>query len=558
MANPPRTPEVLLNQGPSFVPLEAPTPPSPLEVAAETDESAVADTPGDRPSFRQLATAALARLRRKPKPDDEEDDETEDKEERETPPKRPRFRVPGGRRTRVAMAVGLSLALLGTALVAPSLRAKKTPDELAKNDEPAEAPTSEAPAISEPPERPRPQPVAAIPPRRTQAEPTSTSPPEPDEVLSLPEDTGSQSVAQSARDDGPELPEDVNTRRRERSQPIQLASNREADTAPPELPDLTASTPKPAASSDEPPPLTEPVPLVDPAPEPPPVPAPEPRRDPPLRQDPAPDLPKNSGSTAPRVANIPELATPPAPAAATTPPTFGDDPNLVAVPNARKRRVAAPATLAMASSADAPARASLTAADPAEPILHTVRSGENFYTIAEYYYGSGRYWKALWSANSQVVPTPEQLTVGMTIKVPMPDTLDPTLVGVSRSRDLDGSVDTSRTTRRPSPSETTTSAEERPVIRSTPRSGGAGGTNPRTPITPSRFDNESTTARRVGLPVHTVERNNETLRSIARDRLGDPSRAREVHDLNYDRLGDDPVLRPGMAIRLPEDARDRR
>ena len=42
------------------------------------------------------------------------------------------------------------------------------------------------------------------------------------------------------------------------------------------------------------------------------------------------------------------------------------------------------------------------AADPAdgvESLPHEVQSGENFWTVSQLYYGSGRYYKALWASN---------------------------------------------------------------------------------------------------------------------------------------------------------------
>ena len=62
------------------------------------------------------------------------------------------------------------------------------------------------------------------------------------------------------------------------------------------------------------------------------------------------------------------------------------------------------------------------------PYTHTVSSGENFWTISERYYKSGRYYKALWAANKAAVPTPDRLTVGDKIIIPWVDELDPTLV----------------------------------------------------------------------------------------------------------------------------------
>jgi NodT family efflux transporter outer membrane factor (OMF) lipoprotein len=62
------------------------------------------------------------------------------------------------------------------------------------------------------------------------------------------------------------------------------------------------------------------------------------------------------------------------------------------------------------------------------PYVHTVRSGENFWTISLLYYKSGRYYKALWAANKKTVPAPDRLTVGDKIIIPRLDQLDPALI----------------------------------------------------------------------------------------------------------------------------------
>src|SRR5205823_2060736 len=67
-------------------------------------------------------------------------------------------------------------------------------------------------------------------------------------------------------------------------------------------------------------------------------------------------------------------------------------------------------------------------ADPVESVPHIVQSGENFWTIARLYYGSGRFYLALWKANRGLVPAPEKLRVGMTIRIPPPEALDRALV----------------------------------------------------------------------------------------------------------------------------------
>ena len=61
------------------------------------------------------------------------------------------------------------------------------------------------------------------------------------------------------------------------------------------------------------------------------------------------------------------------------------------------------------------------------PYIHTVRNGENFWTISLLYYRSARYGKALWAANKDAVPAFDRLKVGDKIIIPRVDQLDPAL-----------------------------------------------------------------------------------------------------------------------------------
>lgn len=61
------------------------------------------------------------------------------------------------------------------------------------------------------------------------------------------------------------------------------------------------------------------------------------------------------------------------------------------------------------------------------PYTHTVRGGENFWTISLLYYRNGRYCKALWAANKDAIPGIDRLAVGDRILIPRPDHLDPAL-----------------------------------------------------------------------------------------------------------------------------------
>lgn len=59
---------------------------------------------------------------------------------------------------------------------------------------------------------------------------------------------------------------------------------------------------------------------------------------------------------------------------------------------------------------------------------HTVRNGENFWTISQLYYKSGRYYEALWAANKDAISAPDQLTVGDKIVIPRLNQLDHALI----------------------------------------------------------------------------------------------------------------------------------
>jgi nucleoid-associated protein YgaU len=171
---------------------------------------------------------------------------------------------------------------------------------------------------------------------------------------------------------------------------------------------------------------------------------------------------------------------------------------------------------------------------PIEPVLHVVKKGENFWTISRLYYRSGRFYQALWAANRDQVPAPDQLYVGMTIKVPPPDALDRSLILPPR---------TSRTPAvggRPAPARRTSATGPGLVVL---------------PVgTPSASPRELLPAAdEPSGPFHIV-RAHETLRSIARDTLGDARRADEIRARNAGSLGANDDIQPGMRLVLPDDA----
>ena len=62
------------------------------------------------------------------------------------------------------------------------------------------------------------------------------------------------------------------------------------------------------------------------------------------------------------------------------------------------------------------------------PYIHTVRGGENFWTVSLLYYRSGQYCKALWAANRNAYPDFNRLNVGDKLIIPPMNQLDATLI----------------------------------------------------------------------------------------------------------------------------------
>ncbi len=173
------------------------------------------------------------------------------------------------------------------------------------------------------------------------------------------------------------------------------------------------------------------------------------------------------------------------------------------------------------------------AVDQVVPVLHRVQRGENFWSISKRYYSSHRYYLALHAANRRQVPDITELYVGTVIRIPPPEALDRSLiVPPGRAQANDGPA-VSRASRRGEAGDEIVLA--RPVRPLLPRD------EADAPAEPSR-------------PTYRV-RANETLRSIARDTLGDGRHYKEIYNLNRD-IVDDPkaVLVPDTTLTLPEDA----
>ena len=232
-----------------------------------------------------------------------------------------------------------------------------------------------------------------------------------------------------------------------------------------------------------------------------------------------------------------------------------------------------------------------------EPSLHVVNRGENFWTISRLYYGDGRYYRALWKANSQKYPDIKKIHINDVILIPAVEDLDPAYVGPPRPRAVAGRDERSTRDGVSGPDELASAGMERPesfpTTRTARTSGTPGGTPARRgsrvdaelelpvgdadngpargsrgamPDRLGREDDDSPATRltarprnpaAVNRPVYKVRRY-DTLRSIARDILGDSRRADELYDINRDVIADPTRLVPGQLLELPEDADTRR
>ena len=252
---------------------------------------------------------------------------------------------------------------------------------------------------------------------------------------------------------------------------------------------------------------------------------------------------------------------------------------------------------------------STPAAGRVEPTSHVVEPNENFWTISRLYYSSGRYYRALWKANTAICPKIDKLKVNDVILVPAVEDLDPEYIdpprtaapaslGTARrsgSRSAGGNVaepdpaqsagsstdggsgepiSTARTNRnaeygipvrrssRTDPDLDLPAPDAVSLRDSAPDRTGRRVHRPLGDDDDASDDPQTRTAARPRAgtggsgrrPVYRI-RPNETLRSIARDMLGDSHRASEILELNRDVIDDPSHLIVGQLLELPDDAR---
>ena len=172
------------------------------------------------------------------------------------------------------------------------------------------------------------------------------------------------------------------------------------------------------------------------------------------------------------------------------------------------------------------------------PRSHVVRPGENFPSISQDYYGSPQLARALWWANRTTVAWPQALVAGTKLMIPPLNQLEPSPVGPRASRAATSDPKVQPAHRNPDAGRTPANQQgENPALDSNRSTGGS-----------------NLPQAESGYAIHVVQKH-ETLKSIARDRLGDLRRYRDIARLNKDLLADDDRLAPGMRLLLPPDAR---
>ena len=168
---------------------------------------------------------------------------------------------------------------------------------------------------------------------------------------------------------------------------------------------------------------------------------------------------------------------------------------------------------------------------------HSVQPGENYWTIAEKFYGTGTYYQALAEYNRSRIP-PEQLRVGDQLLIPSREELErayPHLCRPTTSPRTDSSSMPSGNISGGQPSANgPLSGRENPL---------SSGVSDRKPLQ---------AGNPLPAPRVYVVQEGDTLYEIARYLLGKPTRWVEIYELNKEVLGEEiEHLRPGTRLAIP-------
>ena len=191
-------------------------------------------------------------------------------------------------------------------------------------------------------------------------------------------------------------------------------------------------------------------------------------------------------------------------------------PNAVAFPTvaAESTRVS---TDQVSVAAQGKANASLALEEPSFT-LHTVKRGESLTSIAQKYLGDPREFMQIYEANKDAMMNPNNLDIGMTLKIPNPPAAEPQAAAPQ------------------APSASPPPSSPRPQAR--PNAAPAAPQAAAEPPAPPAF-------------VEHVVKRGETLSTIALNTLDDSERYMEIYEANKDQMRSPNALQVGMTLKIP-------
>ncbi len=162
---------------------------------------------------------------------------------------------------------------------------------------------------------------------------------------------------------------------------------------------------------------------------------------------------------------------------------------------------------------------------------YDIEPGDNFWTISRKKYGTGRYFMALAQHNSQIIPDPKRMKLGVSISTPSAEVLERSYAQfIPKTATVD-------------PVQT---ASISPVVSSASS----------TKVTVAAATDEAESGFFIaddGTPMYRIGRE-DTLSGVAQRHLGRSSRWTQIFELNRDVLPDGNSLKIGSVLRLPADA----
>jgi len=174
-------------------------------------------------------------------------------------------------------------------------------------------------------------------------------------------------------------------------------------------------------------------------------------------------------------------------------------------------RTLEPSSRAQPIASESPAARPFLPAEsgPTDPLqrMHSIQSGDSYWTISRQYYGTARYFQALSAFNRTRIPDPQRMRPGMRVAVPSRELLETRYAALL------------------------------------PKPAAAAGATRTVGI---QIDAN-------GHPVYAVGAD-DTLTGIARTHLGRTSRWIQIYRLNRDQLPSPHKLKPGTVLRMPSDA----